>query len=101
MNLKIRQDTKGFAKGYAPNFSEEVFVISKIKNTVPWTYAVSDFICEEITGSFYEKELQKTSQKEFRIEKVLKRKGNKLYVKWKEYVIVLIVGFTKKHLIRT
>ena len=85
MNLKIRQDTKGFAKGYAPNFSEEVFVISKIKNTVPWTYAVSDFICEEITGSFYEKELQKTSQKEFRIEKVLKRKGDKLYVKWKGY----------------
>ena len=40
---------------------------------------------EEIIGSFYEKELQKTSQKEFRIEKVLKRKGNKLYVKWKGY----------------
>ena len=85
MNLKIRKDTKGFAKEYAPNFSEEVFVVSKIKNTVPWTYTVSDFIGEEITGSFYEKELQKTSQKEFRIEKVLKRKGNKLYVKWKEY----------------
>ena len=40
---------------------------------------------EEITGSFYEKELQKTSQERFRIEKVLKRKGNKLPVKWKEY----------------
>ena len=40
---------------------------------------------EEITGSFYEKELQKTSQDKFRVEKVLKRKGNKLYVKWKEY----------------
>ena len=39
---------------------------------------------EEITGCFYEKELQKTSQKEFRIEKVLK-KGDKLYVKWKGY----------------
>ena len=38
---------------------------------------------KEITGSFYEKELQKTSQKEFRIEKALKRKGDKLYVKWK------------------
>ena len=38
---------------------------------------------EEITGSFYEKELQKTGQKEFRIEKVLKIKGDKLYVKWK------------------
>ena len=40
---------------------------------------------EEITGSFYDKELQKTSQKEIRIEKVLKRKGDKLYVKWKGY----------------
>ena len=40
---------------------------------------------EEITGRFYEKELQTTSQEEFRIEKVLKRKGDKLYVKWKDY----------------
>ena len=40
---------------------------------------------EEITGSFYEKELQKTNQKEFTIEKILKRKGDKLYVKWKGY----------------
>ena len=40
---------------------------------------------EEITGSFYEKELQRANQKEFRIEKVLKRKGGKLYVKWKGY----------------
>ena len=50
-----------FAKGYTPNWSE-VFVISKIKSTVPWTYVVSDLNGEEITGSFYEKELQKTSQ---------------------------------------
>ena len=40
---------------------------------------------EPITGSFYEKELQKVNQKEFRIEKVLKRKGDKLHVKWKGY----------------
>ena len=72
-----------FAKGYAPNCSEEVFIVTKIKNTVPWTYVINDLSGEEITGSFYEKELQKTSQKEFRIEKVLKRKGDKLYVKWK------------------
>ena len=45
-----------FAKGYAPNWSEEVFVVSGIKNTVPWTYVVSDLNSEEITGSFYEKE---------------------------------------------
>ena len=62
-----------------------VFVISNIKNTVPWTYIISDLNGEETTGSFYEKELQKTNQKEFRIEKVLKRKGDKRYVKWKGY----------------
>ena len=64
---------------------EEVFFVSGIRNTVPWTYVVSDLNCEQIIGTFYEKELQKTNQKKFRIEKVLKRKGDKLYVKWKGY----------------
>ena len=74
-----------FAKGYMPNWSEEVFVIKKVKNTVPWTYVTNDLNGEEIIGTFYEKELQKTNQKEFRIEKVIKRKGEKLYVKWNGY----------------
>ena len=74
-----------FAKGYIPNRSEEVFVINKIKNKVPWTYVINDLNGEEIIRSFYEKELQKSSQKEFRIEKVLNRKGDKLYIKWKRY----------------
>ena len=60
-----------------------MFVIKKVKNTVPWTYVINDFNNAEIIGSFYEKELQKTNQKKFRIEKILKRKGYKLYVKWK------------------
>ena len=60
-------------------------MLKKIKNTVPWTYAIIDLNGEKIVDSFYEKELQKTNQKEFRIEKVIKRKGNKLYVKWKGY----------------
>ena len=84
-NLRISKYKNIFAKGYNPNWSEEIFVINKIKNTVPWTYAISDLNGEEITGGFYEKELQKTNQKKFRIEKVLKRKGDKLYVKWKGY----------------
>ena len=46
---------------------------------------INDLNGEEIAGSFCEKELQKTNQKEFRINKVLKRKSNKLYVKWKGY----------------
>ena len=74
-----------YAKGYMPNWSEEVFVVKKVKNTVPWTYVINDLNSEEIIGSFYEKELQKTNQEEFRIEKVMKRKGNKIYVKWKGY----------------
>ena len=62
-----------------------VFVIKKVKNTVPWTYVIIDLNDEEIMGTFYEKELQKTNQKEFRMKKVIKEKGNKLYVKWKLY----------------
>ena len=74
-----------FAKGYMPNGSEEVFIIKKVKNTVPWTYVINDLNGEEIIGTFYEKELQKTNQQEFRTDKVIKRKGDKLYVKWKGY----------------
>ena len=74
-----------FFKGYTPNWSEEVFVIKKVKNTVPWTYVITDLNGDEISGIFYEKELQKTNQQEFKIEKVIKRKLDKLYVKWKGY----------------
>ena len=48
---------------------EEVFVIKKVKNTVPWTYAISDLKREEIVGTFFKKELQKTNQKDFRVYK--------------------------------
>ena len=68
-----------------PNCSEEIFVIKKIKNTVPSTYFINDLNGEEIIGTFYENKLQKTDQKEFRIEKVLKKKGDKSYVKSKGY----------------
>ena len=81
--VRISKYKSIFAKGYMPNWSEEVFVIKKVKNTVPWTYVINDLNGEEITGTFYEKELQKTNQEEFRIEKVIRRKGDKLYVKWK------------------
>ena len=83
--VRISKCKNIFAKGYTPNWSEEVFVIKKVKNTVPWTYVINDLNGEEIIGTFYEKELQKTNQQEFRIEKVIKKKGDKLYVKWKGY----------------
>ena len=84
-HVRISKYKNIFAKGYTPNWSEEVFVISKIKNTVPWTYVINDLNGEEIIGTFYEKELQKTNQKEFRIEKVIKRKRDQIYFKWKGY----------------
>ena len=66
-HVRISKYKNIFAKGYTPNWSEEVFVIKKVKNTVPWTYVINDLNGEEITGKFQEKELQKTNQKEFRI----------------------------------
>ena len=79
------------------NWSEEVFVVSKIRNTVPWAYVINDLNGEEINGTFYEKELQKTNQKEFRTEKVIKRKVDKLYVKWKGYSSLFNSWIDKKN----
>ena len=84
-HVRISNYKNIFAKGYTPNWSEEVFVVNRIKNTVSWTYVINDLNGEEITGTFYEKELQKPNQKEFRTEKVIERKDDKLYVKWKGY----------------
>ena len=83
--MRISKYKNIFVKGYTLNWSEDVSVVSKIKNKVSWIYVINDLNGEEITGTFYEKELQKTNQKEFRIEKVIKRKGDNLCVKWKGY----------------
>ena len=83
--VRISKYKNIFAKVYTPNWTKEVFVIKEIKNTVPWGYIINYINGEEIIETFYEKELQKTNQDEFRIEKVINRKGDKLYVNWKEY----------------
>ena len=64
---------------------EEVFKISKIQLTTPVTYKITDYNGEEIQGSVYEQELQKTTQGTFRIEKVIKRQRDKCLVKWMGY----------------
>ena len=84
-HVRISKYKNIFAKGYVQNWSEEIFIIKKIKNTVSWTYVVNVLNGEKIIGTFYENELQKTDKKEFRIEKVLKKNGDKLDVKWKGY----------------
>ena len=98
-HVRISKYKNIFAKGYTPNWSEEVFVVSKIKNTVSWTHVINNINGEEITGTFYEKELQKANEQEFRIEKTIKRKDDKLYVKWKGYNISFNSWIDKKDLV--
>ena len=97
-HVRISKYKNIYPKGYTQNWSEEVFMISKIKNTVPWTYVISDLNGEPITGKFYEKELQKTSQEKFRIEKVFKEKLINYMLSGKDMIVVLIVGLIKKAL---
>ena len=73
--------------------------MKKIKNSVLWTYIISDPKGKEIFGTFYEKELQKTNEKEFRIEKVIERKDNNRYIKWKNYNNSFISCIDKKYIV--
>ena len=88
-----------FAKEYTPNWSEQIAVIKKVKNTVPWTYVTNYFNGKEMIGTFYEKKLQKTNQKEFVIEKVIKKIGNKLHVTWKGFNNSFSIWIDKRDLI--
>ena len=72
------------------------FVIEKVKNTVPWAHVINDLNGEKIIETFYEKELQKNNQKEFRIEKVIKRKGDNYTSNGKVIIILVIVGLIKQ-----
>ena len=98
--VRISKYKNIFAKGYTTNWFEEVFVIKKVKNTVSSTYVINDLNRKEITGTFYELELQKTNQEEFRIEKVIRQKGDKLCVKWKGYDNPFNSWIDKKDLIK-
>ena len=80
-HVRISKYKNYFAKGHTPNWSEDVFVAKKVRNIVPQAYVINDLNGKEIIGTFFEKELKKTNQQEFRVEKVIRRKGDKLYVK--------------------
>lgn len=82
-HVRISKYKSIFEKGYTPNWSTEIFQISKILPTTPITYLLNDSSKTEIKGCFYQHELQKVKHPDiFLIDKVLKRKGNKLFVKW-------------------
>ena len=74
-----------FEKGFIPNWTEEVFTVSKIQRTNPVTYKITDYNDEEVQGTFYEQEFQKTSQEVYRVEKIVKKAKTKSLVKWKGY----------------
>ena len=74
-----------FEKGFTLNWTEEVFTVSKIQITNPVTYKITDLNDKEIQGTFYEQELQKTSQEVYRIEKIVKKGKTRSLVKWKGY----------------
>ena len=80
-NVRITKKKNIFDKGYTQRWMEEVFTISKIQLTIPVTYKTTHCNGEEIQGSLYERELQKTSQDMFRIEKILNRREDKSLVK--------------------
>ena len=81
-HVRITKKKKIFDKGYTQIWTEDVFTISKMQLTIPVTYKITDYNEEEIQGSFYERELQKTKQDIFGIEKIIRQQGNKSLVKW-------------------
>ena len=95
----ISKNKNIFAKGYITNWSEEVFVIKKVKNAVPWTYIISDCNDEKVVGTFYEKELQKKQIKENLEWKKLLKKAINYTSNGKFMTILLIVGLIKKILL--
>ena len=94
--VRISKYKNIFAKGYLPNWSEEIFVISKIKNTVSWTYVINDLNGEEIIGTFYEKELQTLIKKNLELKKYLRKKVIYYMLNGKVMTIPLIARLIKK-----
>ena len=83
--VRITKKKGIFDKGFTPRWTEEIFTVSQVQYTDPPTYKITDNNGEEIQGTFYEQELQKTNQEVYRIEKIVRRKGNKSLVKWVGY----------------
>ena len=83
--VRILQKKRLFVKGFTPNWTEEVFTVSKIQRTNPITCKITDYNGKEVQGTFYEQELQKTSQEVLRIKKIVKKGKTKSLVKWRGY----------------
>ena len=91
--VRISRIKKLFERGFHPNWTEEVFTVVEIKNTSPTTYRLKDFSGTILDGSFYNEELQKTSQRVYRIEKVIRKKK----INGVEHALVKWAGYSKKY----
>ena len=81
--VRISKIKQIFEKGYTPNWSTEIFTITRVARTNPVTYHLEDYYDQPVSGGFYESEIQKTFYPEiYLVEKVLKKKGERAYVKW-------------------
>ena len=90
-----------FEKAYTPKWTEKVFTVSKIQYTDPPTYKIKDYNNDEIQGTFYEQELQKTNQQVYRIEKkIIRKRGDKSLVKWFGYPTSFNSWVENKNLIK-
>ena len=88
--VRISKHKGHFEKGYQPNWSTEVFKIDKINNTYPITYQLTDYTDTPISGGFYQAELTPVKDPDtYLVEKILKKQGNRVFVKW--------LGFDKTH----
>ena len=97
--VRISKYKNIFSKGFIQIGLKGLLWLKKLKKNVPWTYVINDLKGEEIVGMFYVKELQETNQQEFRVENVIKRKGNKLYVKWKGFYSSFSSSIDKKDVV--
>ena len=91
--VRISRTKALFEKGYLPNWTEELYVTDKVQKTIPPTYKLKDLLDEEIEGGFYEKELQKSDQEVYRVEKVIRKKK----IDGIEHGLVKWSGYSEKH----
>jgi hypothetical protein len=91
--VRISRVKAVFEKGYLPNWSEEIYEITEVKQTNPFTYNLKDMAGETIAGSFYGDELQKTSQEVYRIEKIVRKKK----INGIEHGLVKWLGYNEKY----
>lgn len=91
--VRISRTKLLFERGFHPNWTEEVFTVVEVKNTLPVTYKLKDLNGEILDGSFYNEELQKTKQELYRIEKVLRKKK----INGVEHALVKWLGYNEKY----